>query len=275
MREGSVPPDGNILTIKRTDGIFGKMIHRDALTPLVAAVTKMDIFASSCTAFTIDETYDSPSAGNLRTITRFDASQSPADRVEIIIYNNAPPSDEFKALITRRMVEAYGEKTIMPRAWMKELEGNIKRGACHMEINENIFKYVFMTRHVINYSLSGFNIRGHFSHSKKRRVEYEVDTTTGNLVGYRIFFFDGKDIKDMSGSKLKLLEVVRTYNYISANVIPVSGSYRLRCQSPDADGRQVDRTLVRIIGDYKKVTCYDDRLRVDIGEGMIVDDGPK
>jgi hypothetical protein len=261
----------NIVIIKPKVAYDNKAIHRDEFKPLIEAMSKIDRLYPCCTAHTEDETYEHPDRGAIRTMVRYDDSRRPPESSEIILLNNNPPTGKQKEALAKYEVKHYGETK--SSSAMKALNKEIKYGACQMESKDNILKYSFMVKLPKRYTLLSFFVKGIYRYRSTSRIEYEVDASTCNLVTHREFFPDGLKVYDIFGDRMMLLEDCTTYIYKPGTDIYVSGTRRLLLRtftSGTNKGNKADVIVTRISSDNRKVVCYEDRLRVDIGEARTV-----
>ncbi|WP_342750707.1 hypothetical protein OH491_12130 [Termitidicoccus mucosus] len=269
-----MPPTGSgVVAIKPAAVRDGKASERDEFKPLIEAATKMDRFSFSCKSYTYKETYDRPDGRIAKTIYHYNAAKPPAERRAMVLLHNRPPTEKQKNAIAEGALELYGKKK-KRKEWIKALEANIKHGSCHMEALGNVLKYTFLTRHRSDYEFNRFYIKNEdYGVRQERRIEYMVDMSTGDLVDYKTIFRDGIRVRDTAGVELELLEIRRTFSHAPDCEMPLSTTYhvRLRTAAPVAeDGAKAEGAITGIGRDFKKVTCYDDRLRVDIGEGEVI-----
>jgi hypothetical protein len=229
----------------------------------------MDRFGACCLAFSADGTYERPGTETIRTMSRYDGSKRPDERVEITLLENKPLTEEQK-ITAAKIAGALFEKEGKGVSWMDYLKSDIKYGSCQMEANGNMLRYVFMrNRQPISYMIQGLFVGGNYRCGSKIRTEYEVDVSTGSFVAYKATFLAGMKVRDVFGTWLTLQEVYRTYSHAPDRDIPVSSTYQLRLRTPRAPAgsagktERIDKT---IISDYRKVPCYRDRLGADGGE---------
>lgn len=267
----------NVTVIKPRAVYDSKVIKQDELRPLLEAVAKLDRIASRCSSFIAEFTYKHPVSGTLKTIARYDDSKSPANRINIILINNDSPNDEQQKSLAEGEMKSYdGRYKTGFSGWMDQLRERVKYGACRMEINNGILRYKFTMAwlHIESFQISNFYINGNYTSRTGQEFEYDIDVSTGNLICHKKIFHKGVSVRDVFGEKLTLLETSCKFTYSQNNAAPNSITFQSNFQtsaSETGDGQKRNVTSTAIYKDYKTVTCYDDLLRVNVGEQKVVE----
>lgn len=142
---GAWPPaKGSVVVIKPAAGRDRKAIRREEFKPLLEAVAKHDQYLSMCHAFVMTSTYEFPNGRTLKTISRIDQSKPPAERSDMLVYNNKPPTERQKNRNAELGRDSYGKKK-KKTPMMPTVKDCIEYGSCHMEVVGDVVKYTFVT----------------------------------------------------------------------------------------------------------------------------------
>jgi len=260
------PPSGNtVVAIKPTTAYNNKVITRDELKPLVEAVAKLDR-NMGCWASTIEIITEPVGGETTKTIYHSNPSKPPKEMIDLVLVKNLPPTDEQRAAVAERTLKAYdaflkSQDSPRPsrrkqRTWAKRLETEVALGSCYMETVGDNIKYTILT--------------------KSDRIEYVVAPATGTIVEHNEINLAGMKIRGIAlSANFEVDESYDRFAYMPEQqvVLPVMRK-RVVKQTAQALGKRDDanQTTIYNYSDYRKVTCYNDRLTVILGELSVIDE---